>query len=73
MNLTLDITMIFSETPKAQSLEEILKEMRGKLRKSQVEQREGNGKPLQYSCLEIPLTEEPGGLPFMGSQRVSHG
>ena len=26
--------------------------MRGKLRKSQVEQREGNGNPLQYSCLE---------------------
>ena len=22
--------------------------------------------PLQYSCLEIPWTEEPGGLPFMG-------
>ena len=55
------------------NMEEKLKEMRGKLRKSQVEQREGNGKPLQYSCLEIPLTEEPGGLPFMGSQRVSHG
>jgi len=24
--------------------------------------REGNGTPLQYSCLEIPWTEEPGGL-----------
>ena len=23
---------------------------------------EGNGDPLQYSCLEIPWTEEPGGL-----------
>ena len=23
---------------------------------------EGNGNPLQYSCLEIPWTEEPGGL-----------
>ena len=23
---------------------------------------EGNGYPLQYSCLEIPQTEEPGGL-----------
>ena len=22
----------------------------------------GNGNPLQYSCLEIPWTEEPGGL-----------
>ena len=31
---------------------------------------EGNGNPLQYSCLEIPGTEEPGGLQFMGSQRV---
>jgi len=23
---------------------------------------EGNGNPLQYSCLEIPRTEEPGGI-----------
>ena len=22
----------------------------------------GNGKQLQYSCLEIPMTEDPGGL-----------
>ena len=26
----------------------------------------GNGKSLQYSCLEIPWTEEPGGLWSMG-------
>ena len=25
-----------------------------------------NGNPLQYSCLEIPWTEEPGGLQSMG-------
>ena len=32
---------------------------------------EGNGNPLQYSCLEkTPWTEEPGGLQSMGSQRV---
>ena len=30
----------------------------------------GNGNPLQYSCLENPMTEEPGGLQSMGSQRV---
>ena len=29
---------------------------------------EGNGYPLQYSCLENPWTEEPGGLQSMGSQ-----
>ena len=29
---------------------------------------EGNGNPLQYSCLENPWTEEPGGLQSMGSQ-----
>ena len=29
-----------------------------------------HGNPLQYSCLEDPLTEEPGGLQSMGSQRV---
>ena len=37
---------------------------------------EGNGKPLQYSCLEnhweIPWTEEPGRLQSMGLQRVGH-
>ena len=30
----------------------------------------GNGNPLQYSCLENPIDEEPGRLQFMGSQRV---
>ena len=29
--------------------------------------REGNGTPLQCSCLENPWTEEPGGLQSMGS------
>ena len=33
---------------------------------------EGNGTPLQYSCLENPRTEEPGMLPFMGSLGVGH-
>ena len=33
---------------------------------------EGNGNPLQYSCLEIPWTEEPGELQSMGLQRVRH-
>ena len=33
---------------------------------------EENGNPRQYSCLEIPWTEEPGGLQSMGSQRVRH-
>ena len=32
----------------------------------------GNGNPLQYSCLENPMEEEPGGLQSMGSQRVGH-
>ena len=33
---------------------------------------EGNGTPLQYSCLENPMAEEPGGLQSMGLQRVGH-
>ena len=34
---------------------------------------EGNGNPLQYSCLESPMDrEEPGRLQSMGSQRVGH-
>ena len=32
----------------------------------------GNGNPLWYSCWETPWTEEPGGLQFMGLQRVGH-
>ena len=30
----------------------------------------GNAYPLQFSCLRIPWTEEPGVLPSIGSQRV---
>ena len=33
---------------------------------------EGYGIPLQYSCLEIPWTEEPGRLQSMGSQTAGH-
>ena len=33
---------------------------------------EGNGTPLQYSCLENLWTEEPGRLQSMGSRRVGH-
>ena len=32
----------------------------------------GNGCLLQYSCLEIQWTEEPGGLQSMGLKRVVH-
>ena len=31
-----------------------------------------NSNPLQYSCLKIPWTEEPGGLQSTGSHRVGH-
>ena len=34
--------------------------------------REGNGNPLQYSCLENPRDRKPGGLPSMGSHGVGH-
>ena len=33
---------------------------------------EGNGNPLQCSCLENPRDGEPGGLPSMGSHRVRY-
>ena len=33
---------------------------------------EKHGTPLQYSCLENPWPEEPGGLQSLGSQRVAH-
>ena len=31
---------------------------------------EGNGNPVQYSCLENPWTEEPGGLQSQGLQET---
>ena len=33
---------------------------------------EGNGNPLQYSCLENPMDRGAGRLQSMGSQRVGH-
>ena len=33
---------------------------------------EGNGNPLQYSCLENTMTEEPDRLQSLGLQRVGH-
>ena len=33
---------------------------------------EGNGSPLQCSCLENPRGGEPAGLPSVGSRRVGH-
>ena len=33
---------------------------------------EGNGNPLQYSCLENPRDGEPDGLLSMGSHKVRH-
>ena len=32
----------------------------------------GNDNPLQYSCLENPMDEEPGEVKPMRSQRVRH-
>ena len=32
----------------------------------------GNGTPLQYSCLENFMEEEPGGVQSMGLQRIGH-
>ena len=33
---------------------------------------EGNGNPLQYSCMDNSKTEKPGRLQSMGLQRVGH-
>ena len=34
--------------------------------------RRGNGNPRQYSCLENPWTEEPGGLQSVGTLTQAH-
>ena len=33
---------------------------------------EGDGNPVQYSCLGKPWTEEPGGHQYIELQRVRH-
>ena len=33
---------------------------------------EGHSKPLQYSCLRIPWSEEPGKLQSIASQKGGH-
>ena len=33
---------------------------------------EGNGNPLQYSCMGNPMDGVPGGLQSLGSQREAH-
>ena len=38
----------------------------GSIPGSGISPEEGNGNPLQYSCLENPGTEETGGLQFIG-------
>ena len=32
----------------------------------------GNDNPVQYYCLESPMSKEPGGLHSIGSQRVGY-
>ena len=34
--------------------------------------REGNGYPLQHPYLENSMDSKPGGLQFLGSQRIGH-
>ena len=41
---------------------------KGSIPGSQRSPGEGNGNPLQYSCLKVPWTEEPDRLQSMGSQ-----
>ena len=39
---------------------------------SGISPREGNGNPLQYSCLKNPIDRGAGGLQSMVSQRVGY-
>ena len=50
----------------------VLSQKSSSLQKTRIPSGEGNGTPLQYSCLENPWTEEPGRLQSMGSLRVGH-
>ena len=44
----------------------------GLIRVSGISPRRGHGHPLQYSYLESPTPEKPGGIQPIGSQRVGH-
>ena len=44
----------------------------GSIPRSGISPGEGNGYPLQYSCLENSMDREAGRLQSMGSQRVGH-
>ena len=44
----------------------------GSIPGSGISPREGNGNPLQNSCLENPMKEEPGGLQSMGVTKESN-
>ena len=44
----------------------------GSIPESRRSPEEGNGNPLQYSCLGNPWTEQLGGLQSIGSRRVRH-
>ena len=42
----------------------------GSIPESRISPGEGNGNPLQYSCLDSPWTEEPSKLQSIRSQRI---
>ena len=44
----------------------------GLIHESALMPRGEHGNPLQYSCLENPLEEEPGGLQSIGLQVAGH-
>ena len=66
--------MINSEVLVAQTVKRLptMRETQGQSLGQEHPPGEGNGNPLQYSCLEIPWTEKPGRLQSTGPQRVRH-
>ena len=66
--------MVNSEVLVAQTVKRLptMRETQGQSLGQEHPPGEGNGNPLQYSCLEIPWMEEPGRLQSMESQRVGH-
>ena len=67
-------TMSFSASLVAQRLKRLAAMRETRVRSLDWEDSpgEGNGNPLQYSCLENPMDGEPSGLQSMGLQRVGH-
>ena len=66
----MDIDIYIQDSPRGPDVVPAVQETRVRSLGQEDPPEEGMANPLQYSCLEIQQTEEPGGLQSMELQRV---